>query len=92
MPEHPSHGQRNSATFAALMMVLTVAGGLLGLVAFVLPQVLWIILVAAAIAVSILLQYLVWGRWLTQALREEDERNQLARAPSPDLDLTEQHP
>ncbi len=73
MPDRPSDDQRNSATFAALMMVLLVSGGLLGLIAFVLPQVLWIGLVAAGLGLSVVVHYLVWGRWLSSVLREESD-------------------
>lgn len=78
MPERPSDDQRNSATFAALTMVFVVSGGLLALIALVLPQVLWVVVIAAGLALTVVLQYLVWGRWLTSKLRAEAEREESA--------------
>lgn len=76
MPERPSDDQRNSATFAALTMVLLVSGGLLALVALVLPQVLWMVVIAIGLALTVVLQYLVWGRWLLAKLRDEAKREE----------------
>ena len=76
MPEHSSDDQRNTATFAALTMVLLVSGGLLTLVALVLPQVLWMVVIAIGLALSVILQYLVWGRWLLAKLRDEAKRDE----------------
>jgi membrane protein implicated in regulation of membrane protease activity len=80
MSERPSPDQRNSATLAALTMVLLVSGGLLALIALVLPQVLWLVVIAVGLALSVVLQYLVWGRWLTSKLRDEAEQEE----PPPD--------
>ena len=76
MPEHSSDDQRNTATFAALTMVLLVSGGLLALVALVLPQVLWMVVIAIGLALSVVLQYLVWGRWLLAKLRDDAKREE----------------
>lgn len=76
MAERPSDDQRNSATFAALAMLLLISAGLLGLVAFVLPQVLWLVVIVIGLGVGVVLHYVIWGRWLTAKLREEDERQQ----------------
>ena len=76
MPEHSSDDQRNTATFAALTMVLLVSGGLLTLVALVLPQVLWMVVIAIGLALTVVLQYLVWGRWLLAKLRDEAQREE----------------
>ena len=73
MTERPSEDQRNSATFAALTMVLLVSSGLLSLVALVLPQVLWMVVIGIGLALMVVLQYLVWGRWLLAKLRDEAE-------------------
>ena len=76
MAERPSNDQRNSATFAALAMLLLISAGLLGLVAFVLPQVLWLVVIAIGLGLSVVLHYFTWGRWLTSMLRdEEDSKN-----------------
>lgn len=76
MAERPSDDQRNSATFAALAMLLLISVGLLGLVAFVLPQVLWLVVIVIGLGLSVVLHYVTWGRWLTSKLRDEDERQQ----------------
>lgn len=76
MADRPSEDQRNSATFAALMMVLLISGGLVALVALVLPQVLWMVVIGFALALSVVLQYLVWGRWLLTKLRQEEAREE----------------
>jgi fatty acid desaturase len=76
MSERPSDDQRNSATFAALAMVLLVSVGLLALVALVLPQVLWMIVIGIGMALTVVLQYLVWGRSLLAKLREEETRRE----------------
>jgi len=55
MAERPSDDQRNSATFAALSMLLLISAGLLGLVAFVLPQVLWMVVIAIGLGLSVVL-------------------------------------
>ena len=73
MSDRPSDDQRNSATFAALLMVFLVSGGLLGLIAFVMPQVLWLGLIAAGLGLSVVVHYFVWGRWLSSVLREESD-------------------
>lgn len=76
MPERPSDDQKNSATFAALAMLLLISAGLLGLVAFVLPQVLWIVVIVIGLGLSVVLHYLIWGRWLMSALRAEEAAQQ----------------
>lgn len=76
MAERPSDDQRNSATFAALMMVLLVSGSLLALAAVVLPQVLWMVVIVVVLGLSVVLQYFVWGRWLTSVLRAQEEAQQ----------------
>lgn len=66
--------RRNAGTFLALVALLAVAGGLLALVAFVLPPLLvfgFLALVIGAI-LHVWLQYLLWGRWLTRKLAEEE--------------------
>lgn len=79
MAERPSDDQRNSATFGALAMLLLVSAGLLGLVAIVLPQALWLIVVAIGLGLSVLMHYFLWGRWLSAKLRTEDDEEQRAK-------------
>ncbi len=86
MSERPSDDQRNSATFAALTMVLLVSGGLLTLVALVLPQVVWMVVIGIGLALTVVLQYLVWGRWLLAKLRDAEKReeSQAVKRTEPD--------
>lgn len=84
MAERPSDDQRNSATFAALAMLLLISAGLLGLVAFVLPQVLWLVVIVIGLGLSVVLHYVTWGRWLTSKLREEDEMQQSSDRHDPE--------
>lgn len=74
MAERPSDDQRNSATFGALAMLLLVSAGLLGLVAVVLPQVLWLVVIVIGLGFSVVLHYFVWGRWLSAKLHVEEEQ------------------
>ena len=75
MTDRPSHDQQNTATFSAMAIVVFVSLGLLGLVALVLPQVLWILLIAAGMGLFAVLHYVLWGRWLTAKLRKEEEQS-----------------
>ncbi len=86
MSERPSDDQRNSATFAALTRVLLVSGGLLTLVALVLPQVVWMVVIGIGLALTVVLQYLVWGRWLLAKLRDAEKReeSQAVKRTEPD--------
>ncbi len=68
----PSSDQRNNATFAALTMVLTVVFGFVALVAFVIPDVLWFVLVPVGLGLMMVLHYLLWGRWLARALQDKE--------------------
>lgn len=76
MADRPSDDQRNSATFAALVMLVLISAGLLALVAVVLPQVLWLVAIVIGLGLSVVLHYLVWGRWLTSKLRDEEDAQQ----------------
>ena len=73
MADRPSDDQRNSATFAALAMLLLISAGLLALVAVVLPQVLWLVAIVIGLGLSVVLHYLIWGRWLMSKLRDQEE-------------------
>ena len=65
-------------------MVLLVSISLLALVAMVLPQVLWMVLIVIGLALTVVLQYLVWGRWLLSKLRDEAEREEPLEVKVPD--------
>jgi len=40
--------------------------------------VLWMVVIAIGLALSVVLQYLVWGRWLLAKLRAEEEKDEPA--------------
>ncbi len=63
--------QRNNATFAALTMVLTIVFSFIVLVAFVIPDLLWFVLVPAGLGLMMVLHYFLWGRWLAKALQDQ---------------------
>jgi fatty acid desaturase len=79
MAERPSDDQRNSATFAALAMLAVISAGLLGLIAFVLPQALWLVVVAIGLGLSVVMHYFLWGRWLSAKLHAEEDAAQRAK-------------
>ncbi len=83
MADRPSDDQRNSATFGALAMLLLISAGLLGLVAIVLPQVLWLVVIAIGLGLSVVLHYFVWGRWLSAKLHAEDDEQQRTEDEAP---------
>lgn len=69
--QRPTTDQRNHATFAALTMVLAIVFGFVVLVAFVIPNLLLFVIVPAGFGLMMVLQYLIWGRWLTKSLQEQ---------------------
>ncbi len=85
MAERPSDDQRNSATFAALAMLLLISAAFLALVALVLPDLLWMVVIAIGLTLSVVLQYLIWGRWLTSVLRDKEDAAQ-RQSPSEESD------
>ena len=89
MAERPSNDQRNTATFAALTMVLLVVIGLVGLVAFVIPDVLLFVLVPVGLGILMVLHYLFWGRWLAATLREQEHADETFTAPKSESDHSE---
>ncbi|MFN0050777.1 MAG: hypothetical protein ACKV0T_01210 [Planctomycetales bacterium] len=57
----------NSATLLALLGLLLIGGGLLALVALVLPQIAMMVLVIAGVFIlPAAFHYLVWGWWLSR--------------------------
>jgi len=89
MAERPSNDQRNTATFAALTMVLLVVFGLVGLVAFVIPDVLLFVLVPVGLGILMVLHYLFWGRWLAATLREQEDADETFTTPTSESDHSE---
>ena len=86
MSDRPSEDERNSATFAALTMVLLVAGSLLALFALVIPDVLWILAVIVGMGLIAVLHYVIWGRWLAAALRDKEKVDAAFEDRSPNIE------
>lgn len=75
--------EADSATFAALIGLLVLAFGFLGLVSLVLPQVRGMILVLLGGAGFFGVHYLLWGRLLSSIRAEELEAEQGRAASLP---------
>ena len=65
-PRPPQRNQSNAATMIALFGLVVIGGGLLGLMALVLPQLLGIVLVVGGLFGMAFFHYVVWGWWLSQ--------------------------
>ena len=65
MPAGSSDSSRNAGTWLALFGLLLVGFGLLALVAMALPQAFGLLSVIGGFSVMAVLQYLVWGDWLS---------------------------
>ena len=86
MSDRQSEEQRNSATFAAMTLVLLVAGSLLALIALVIPDVLWILVVMVGMGLIVFLHYVIWGRWLAAALRDKEQVDAAFEDRSPNVE------
>lgn len=64
--------QRNEGTWLALIFLLVVSGGLLGLVSMILPDIFNLVSVLLLFVGFIALHYFTWGRWLMQHAATED--------------------
>ena len=71
-----SKADQNSGTFLALAALMLVGGGLLMLVAIVLPQALGLVVVVFGFGLMGLLHYVTWGWWLSRTPIEEDEETE----------------
>ena len=71
-----------SATLIALFGLCITGLALLGLMALVLPDVIWIVVVAGVFAGFLAMHYLVWGHWLTNRLRRNDGVNTAVPVPT----------
>lgn len=75
----PSSSQSNAATALALAGLVVLGLSLLTLVAFVLPFVRGIIVIAMLFIIPAAFHYLVWGWWLSQMRDEESEPDEEQR-------------
>lgn len=71
--DQPSGDQ---STWLALVALLFIGGGLLGIMFVVLPDMALLLLVVAGFALFILLHYLTWGYWMMRAHRRGEEAEQ----------------
>jgi len=75
--ERSKDSQENAGTMIALFGMLIIGGGLLGLMALVLPQFLGVIAVIGAFfIVPAVFHYLVWGWWMSQIKEDEEGRGE----------------
>ena len=68
-----SKADQNSGTFLAMAALMFVGGGLLMLVAIVLPQAMGLVAVVFGFFLMGLLHYVIWGRWLSRMPIKDDE-------------------
>lgn len=71
-PRPPQQG-RNTGTYVALLVLLIVAGLLVGLSAMVLPQIFGLLLVVFGFFFFAAFHYLVWGWWMSRLPPSDDE-------------------
>ena len=75
--DQPSGDQ---STWLALVALLFISAGLMGIMFVVLPDMALLLLVVAGFALFILLHYFTWGYWMMRAHRRGEEID----APPPD--------
>lgn len=73
--DQKTKSEADTRTFAALLMIIVIAHGLLGVMALVLPQLLGVVLVVGGIGWFAVMHYVVWGWWLSGYLKRQAERD-----------------
>ncbi|WP_437226607.1 hypothetical protein SH661x_004673 [Planctomicrobium sp. SH661] len=58
--------QRNGGTWLAMILVVSVIGGILALISMVMPDIFGLLTVLSAFGGFVTLHYFTWGRWLTR--------------------------
>ena len=86
MSDDPREGDRNAGTFAALGALVLAGLLFLGLISLVMPDAFKLVFVAALFIGSFVLQYLVWGRWLTRVLKDAEDAKHVDPPPSQPTD------
>jgi hypothetical protein len=66
--------QNNAPTALALLALLAIAGGLLGLTVLVFPQAFGFLAVIVGLFGFVALNYLIWGWWLEPLPIEDDSQ------------------
>jgi len=64
---------REAGTWGALVALLVVSFGLLGLIALVTPHLLGVVLVVGGLGGFVVMHYVLWGWWLGQSLTHDAE-------------------
>lgn len=72
---------RDSSTFLALILVLAIAGGLVGLTALVLPGMVSIVGLIAGAGLFFVLHYVTWGRALMRIRTNEGYQEEPVPVP-----------
>ncbi|MGD9856370.1 MAG: hypothetical protein AB7U20_15600 [Planctomycetaceae bacterium] len=80
-PRRRPSSDANAATYAALMGLILLGFGFLGMVSLVLPQVRGLVLVLFGGAAFFAIHYVLWGRLLNR-IRDEDREAEESRAES----------
>jgi len=75
-PGSKSKLEQNALTFFACIGLILLFCGLIGLMAMVLPQFLFLIPVLFGFSFLFALHYLTWGRWLSQNNKPIDDSKQ----------------
>lgn len=73
--------QQDAGTWMAMVLVLSVATGLFGLMWMVMPDLAQMALVGASLPAFIAIHYFTWGRWLNGALRPPVDDSTPAEPP-----------
>jgi hypothetical protein len=63
----------DSGVYGALLAGLILIGGLLAMLAMVMPGIVWLLLVLGGMALIVFLQYALWGRLLERWIRVDDK-------------------
>lgn len=71
--------EADSRTFAALFGLVFLGLGMLAVTAIVFPNLLGIFTVVGVFAFLVVLQYFLWGRWLGNYLKQQEEAERQQR-------------
>jgi hypothetical protein len=71
--ERPAEAQRNAATCLAMFGLISAGVALFSLVAIVLPDIRYLLLVVGGLVAFVALHYVTWGYWLSRQPPPDDE-------------------
>ncbi len=75
MTDSPEKKAKDAATYIAVIVMAVMGIGILLFCALVLPDVVLIIFVLFGFAFTIYLQYIIWGRRLSQLYAKQEEES-----------------